>query len=99
MKIRKLELIEGARIAAGQVVIIDVFRAFSTTAYVLAGGVREIFAVGSLRQAYALKEQNPGFVLYSAARPPDGYTGGDGQPGPCAQRRGPALCGISGQSS
>ena len=63
MEIRILQLIEGARKASGLTVIIDVFRAFSLEAYLFAGGVEKIYAVGSLEEAYRLKEQNPEALL------------------------------------
>jgi 2-phosphosulfolactate phosphatase len=63
MEIRILQLIEGARKASGLTVIIDVFRAFSLEAYLFAGGVEKIYAVGSLEEAYRLKEQHPQALL------------------------------------
>ena len=74
MEIRRLELLEGAAAATGLTVVIDVFRAFSTAAYVLANGAREILAVGAIEQAYELKQRNPDFVLM-------GERGGRIQPG------------------
>lgn len=63
MKVEILQLIEGARVAKGLVVIIDVFRAFSTACYAFDCGVETIFPVGDINMAYALKEKNPEFIL------------------------------------
>lgn len=57
MKIRILQLIEGAKKAQGLTVIIDVFRAFSQACYVFNNGVERIIPVGSLETAYGLKEK------------------------------------------
>lgn len=63
MKIEILQLIEGARAARGLTVIIDVFRAFSLEAYLLAGGAEKIIPVGDVELAYRLKKEHPEFVL------------------------------------
>ena len=48
-------LLEGARQAQGAVAIIDVFRAFTTGAVVLANGASRIVIVGSVDEALALR--------------------------------------------
>jgi 2-phosphosulfolactate phosphatase len=58
-----LHLVEGARQARGLVVIIDVFRAFSTACYVFANGADKIIPVGDIDIAYALKNRHPDFIL------------------------------------
>ncbi len=63
MKIRTLELLDGARQARGLTVIIDVFRAFSVAAYVMGGGAREILPVGDIQRAYNLKKCFPEALL------------------------------------
>ncbi|MFH2112288.1 MAG: 2-phosphosulfolactate phosphatase [Candidatus Bathyarchaeota archaeon] len=63
MEIRRLSLIEGSRKAAGLAVVIDVFRAFTTAAYVMANGAQCIHPVGTLEEAFRLRELNPGWVL------------------------------------
>jgi len=63
MIIERHSLISGARKAHGSVVIIDVFRAFTTAAYVMANGAERIISVGSLPEAFALKRSNPNWVL------------------------------------
>ena len=63
MEIQILQLLKGAKKARGLTVIIDVFRAFSTTCYAFNKGVRQIIPVGDINEAYRLKEMNPDFVL------------------------------------
>ncbi len=63
MKIKILQLLDGARDARGLTVIIDVFRAFSTACYAFDCGAVKIFPVGEIEKAYHMKDQNPDFVL------------------------------------
>jgi 2-phosphosulfolactate phosphatase len=63
MKIRKLKLNEGSKRAVGTTVIIDVFRAFSVSCYLINNGAKRIYPVGSIEEAYRLKQLNPDFVL------------------------------------
>lgn len=56
MKIEILQLIDGARVAKGLTVIIDVFRAFSTACYAFEKGIHKIYPVGSIELAYKLKQ-------------------------------------------
>lgn len=55
--------IEGARQARGVVVVIDVIRSFSVSAYALAGGARECLLVTTVAEARALAAQIPGAVV------------------------------------
>jgi 2-phosphosulfolactate phosphatase len=55
--------IEGARTATGVVVVIDVLRAFSVSAYALAGGARECLLVPTVEEARALAAQTPDAVV------------------------------------
>lgn len=57
------QLIEGAKQAKGLTVVIDVFRAFSLEAYLFSWGVKEIRPVGTIEEAFRLKEMVPGSVL------------------------------------
>ena len=50
MDIKILQLIAGARAARGVTVIIDVFRAFSLEAYMLAAGAECIYPVGDVEK-------------------------------------------------
>ncbi len=63
MKIVHAGGLAGAAAAAGTVVVIDVIRAFSVSAYALAGGARECRLVAELDEARALAEQVPGAVI------------------------------------
>ena len=55
--------IEGARHAQGTAVVIDVLRAFTVSAYALAGGARECRLVRTVAEARALAVQTAGAVL------------------------------------
>jgi 2-phosphosulfolactate phosphatase len=55
--------IDGAEQARGTVVVIDVLRSFTVSAYALAGGARECRLVTTTAQARALAASTPGAVL------------------------------------
>lgn len=55
-KVNILYLVEGAKMADGLVVVIDVFRAFSLEAYLFDMGVSSIRTVGTVEEAYQLKD-------------------------------------------
>ena len=55
--------IDGARQARGIVVVIDVLRAFTVSAYALAGGARECRLVRTVAEARALAERTQGAVI------------------------------------
>lgn len=63
MEIRLLQMLEGARAAKGLAVVIDVFRAFSVEAYLLARGAKKVIPVADEALAYRLKAENPDFLL------------------------------------
>ena len=63
MKIVLAAGVEGARSARGLVVVIDVLRAFTVSAYALAGGAREVLYVADLEEARALADRISGAVL------------------------------------
>ena len=63
MEVQILHLIEGAKQAEGLTVIIDVFRAFSLECYLYDRGAALIHPVGSIEEAWALKEAHPDYVL------------------------------------
>jgi 2-phosphosulfolactate phosphatase len=60
MEIRIESLLEGARRARGAVVIVDVFRAFTTAAVALARGAERIVMVAEPAQALRLRDQGVG---------------------------------------
>jgi 2-phosphosulfolactate phosphatase len=55
--------IDGARTARGTVVVIDVLRSFTVSAYALAGGARECRLVKTVAEARALADATPGSVI------------------------------------
>jgi 2-phosphosulfolactate phosphatase len=55
--------VRGAREARGLVVVIDVLRAFTVSAYALAGGAREVVYVADLERAREVAAGIPGAVL------------------------------------
>ena len=55
--------IDGARQARGTVVVIDVLRSFTVSAYALAGGARECRLVKTVAEARALAARTPGAVV------------------------------------
>lgn len=55
--------VDGARRARGIVVVIDVLRAFTVSAYALAGGARECHLVRTVDEARALAARTPGSVV------------------------------------
>ena len=63
MEIKILQLIEGAKKATGTVVVIDVFRAFSTACYLIAAGADRILPVEKVEEALELKRQFPDAIL------------------------------------
>jgi len=63
MEIRRLSLLDGARRAAGTAVIIDVFRAFTTAAFVVANGAETILPVGGVEEALILRRNHPNWLI------------------------------------
>jgi 2-phosphosulfolactate phosphatase len=63
VEIKRLVGIDGARAARGIVVVIDVLRAFTVSAYALAGGAKECILVPTIAEARALKAKIPGSVI------------------------------------
>lgn len=63
MEIKIQHLLEGARYAQGLTVIIDVFRAFTLEAYMYAQGAARTIPVGTVEDAFALKQAHPEYIL------------------------------------
>ena len=63
MNVRLVSLIDGARAATGYAVIVDVFRAFTTAAFCVAAGAREVVLVGDHEHALAMKREHPELFL------------------------------------
>ncbi len=55
--------VDGARSARGVVVVIDVLRSFTVSAYALAGGARECLLVSTVDEALALAARTPDAVV------------------------------------
>jgi 2-phosphosulfolactate phosphatase len=62
MEIRRLSTVSGARKARGLAVIIDVFRAFTTAAHVMANGAERIVPVLTVEESFELKKRHPDWV-------------------------------------
>ncbi len=79
MNVTILQLIDGARAAKGLTVIIDVFRAFSTTCYAFDHGIKKIYPVGDLDLALRLKQQHPDYLLIGERneQKPEGFDFGN----------------------
>jgi 2-phosphosulfolactate phosphatase len=79
MDIRLDSLLEGARRATGTVIIIDVFRAFTTAAVALANGASRIIMVGGVEEALALRDRGLGQVCMGevGGRAPPGFDFGN----------------------
>jgi 2-phosphosulfolactate phosphatase len=63
VKINRFSLLSGAKLATGLTVIIDVFRAFTTGAYVVANGAERIYPVATVNEAFELKKQHQDWIL------------------------------------
>lgn len=74
MEVRIARLLDGARSARGVVVIVDVFRCYTTAAAAFAGGAESIVLVGEPEDALALKARGVGSILM-------GEVGGEKPPG------------------
>ena len=63
MNVRVTRFLDGATAATGHAVIVDVFRAFTTAAFCVAAGAREIVLVADHEHALALKRDDPSLFL------------------------------------
>lgn len=79
MNVRVTRFLDGAREATGHAVIVDVFRAFTTAAFCVAAGAREIVLVADHEQALALKRDDPALFLTGeiGGRPIPGFDVGN----------------------
>jgi 2-phosphosulfolactate phosphatase len=74
MRIHKVSLLDGARTARGATVIIDVYRAMTSAAVILAGGARELLFVTDVPSALALRTRGRADLCageIDGRRPPD----------------------------
>ena len=79
MNVRVTSFLDGAREATGYAVIVDVFRAFTTAAFCVAAGAREIILVADHEQALAMKREDPTLFLTGeiGGRPIPGFDVGN----------------------
>ena len=79
MEVRRTSLIEGARAATGTAVVIDVFRAFTTAAFAIAAGARDVVLMADHTNALAMKAADPTLFLTGEieGRPIDGFDVGN----------------------
>ncbi|TDO86147.1 2-phosphosulfolactate phosphatase [Halanaerobium saccharolyticum] len=68
MKIKTLKFLEGAAKAEGLTVIIDVFRAYTTAAYLFASQAEKIFIVSKVKTARKLQQELDNPVLVGERR-------------------------------
>src|ERR1700740_2984511 len=79
MEISIHSLLQGATRATGAVVVIDVFRAFTTAAVALANGATNIVMVRSVEEALALRDAGIGQICMGevGGGAPDGFDFGN----------------------
>ena len=79
MNVRIARYLDGARSATGHAVIVDVFRAFTTAAFCVAAGARDIVLVSDHEQALAMKRDDPTLFLTGeiGGRPIPGFDAGN----------------------
>lgn len=80
MQIEIIRSAKDAHRATGLAVVIDVFRAFTTQAYIFANGASKIIPVLNLEDAYHLKNENPAYILVGerGGLKPEGFDFGNG---------------------
>jgi 2-phosphosulfolactate phosphatase len=79
VNVRVTRFLDGAREATGHAIIVDVFRAFTTAAFCVAAGAREIVLVADHEQALAMKREDPSLFLTGeiGGRPIPGFDVGN----------------------
>jgi 2-phosphosulfolactate phosphatase len=79
MEVRVESLLEGAKRANGTVVIVDVFRAFTTAAVALARGAQRIIMIPGIEEALRLRDQGVGAVCVGEVNgiKPEGFDFGN----------------------
>jgi len=79
VNVRITSFLEGARGATGHAVIVDVFRAFTTAAFCVAAGAREVVLVADHEKALAMKREDPSLFLTGeiGGRPIPGFDVGN----------------------
>jgi 2-phosphosulfolactate phosphatase len=79
MEIKIESLLEGAKRASGTVVIVDVFRAFTTAAVALARGAQRIIMVPGIEEALRLRDRGVGEICVGEVNgiKPEGFDFGN----------------------
>jgi 2-phosphosulfolactate phosphatase len=79
MRIARERLLEGAARAEGVVVVVDVIRAFTTAAFALGAGTRELRIFSTVSKALAAREREPAAFLMGeeGGAPPAGFDHGN----------------------
>jgi 2-phosphosulfolactate phosphatase len=79
VNVRVASLLDGARGATGHAVIVDVFRAFTTAAFCIEAGAREIVLVSDHEQALAMKKEDSRLFLTGeiGGKPIPGFDAGN----------------------
>jgi 2-phosphosulfolactate phosphatase len=79
VNVRVTSFLEGARGATGYAVIVDVFRAFTTAAFCIGAGAREVVLVADHEKALAMKRDDPSLFLTGeiGGRPISGFDVGN----------------------
>jgi 2-phosphosulfolactate phosphatase len=79
VNVRVTSLLDGARSATGHAVIVDVFRAFTTAAFCIGAGAREIVLLSDHEQALAMKKDDPRLFLTGeiGGKPIPGFDAGN----------------------
>lgn len=80
MQIEIIKSLKDADKATGLAVVIDVFRAFTTEAYIFANGASKIIPVLDLEESHKLKKENPSYLLVGerGGLKPEGFDFGNG---------------------
>ncbi|MEK7501395.1 MAG: 2-phosphosulfolactate phosphatase [Patescibacteria group bacterium] len=80
MQIEIIRSLKDAGKATGLAVVIDVFRAFTTEAYIFKNGAEKIIPILDLDEAYRLKKENPEYFLVGerGGIKPKGFDFGNG---------------------
>ncbi|HUQ42089.1 MAG TPA: 2-phosphosulfolactate phosphatase [Candidatus Limnocylindrales bacterium] len=79
MNVRVARFLDGARSATGRAVIVDVFRAFTTAAFCVAAGAREVVLLADHEEALRMKREDPSLFLTGeiGGRPIEGFDVGN----------------------
>ena len=79
MQVEIIDNLENLENLPGVVVVLDIFRASNTILSLLTAGADKVVLLSDLDAAYALKEQNPSWLLFGErdGLPPAGFEGGN----------------------